>query len=84
MPLTIYLDNQAPAYSGGETLRGRVVFDCLSKIDVKDVRVSFSGYAKTTVRKVKCAGAPRATYRGKALLSIYFSTYLPTLWLLSF
>lgn len=68
MPFTIYLDNPLPAYSGGETIRGRVALECISPIEVRDIRISLSGKAKTKIRKVKHSGAPRTTYRGEALL----------------
>ncbi|RWQ93317.1 hypothetical protein C8Q69DRAFT_475918 [Paecilomyces variotii] len=68
MPLTIHLDNPLPSYSGGETIRGRVTLESLTQIEVKDIRITLSGKAKTKIKKVKHVGAPRTTYRGKAVL----------------
>ncbi|KAL1864955.1 hypothetical protein Plec18167_009564 [Paecilomyces lecythidis] len=68
MPLIIYLDNPLPSYSGGETIRGHITLESLTQLEVKDIRIKLSGKAKTKIKKVKHVGAPRTTYRGKAIL----------------
>ncbi|KAH8433842.1 uncharacterized protein LDX57_011479 [Aspergillus melleus] len=68
MPLAIHLDNPLPLYSGNEVIHGRVVFECPNLIEIQDVRVTFSGRSKATVKKVKGSAAPSANYRSKCVL----------------
>ncbi|PYH93140.1 hypothetical protein BO71DRAFT_399979 [Aspergillus ellipticus CBS 707.79] len=68
MPLTICLNNQRPCYSGNEPISGRLIFQCSSPTNVRDIRVTFSGRAKAKVQKVKGAAAPTASYRSKCVL----------------
>ncbi|PLB44938.1 hypothetical protein P170DRAFT_365980 [Aspergillus steynii IBT 23096] len=68
MPLAIHLDNPLPVYSGNEVIQGRVVFECPNLIDIQDIRVTFSGRSKATVKKVKGSAAPSASYRSKCVL----------------
>lgn len=68
MPLVIHLDNPQSVYSGNEIIQGRVVFECPNLIDIQDIRVTFSGRSKATVKKVKGSAAPSASYRSKCIL----------------
>lgn len=68
MPLTIQLDDPRPCYFGNETIRGRVLFESSTVLNIQDIRVTFTGVSKAKVQKVKGAGAPAANYRSKCVL----------------
>lgn len=68
MPLTIHLENPLAVYSGNEVIRGRVVLECSNVVNAHDVRVTFSGRSKTTVKQIIRSAFPSADYRSKCVL----------------
>jgi hypothetical protein len=69
MSLNIYIDDSRPCYAENDIIKGRVIFDCPRDFhQIKDVKLTFSGYSKANIQKVKGPAAPTVTYRSKCIL----------------